>query len=72
MKTYHFYENNLDILHRLQDHEYHLGDLIRMKGRTGKIISILPIDNQNIKVNIKFEPKKSKIIPIDLKKLKRR
>lgn len=72
MKTYHFYEGEKEILHRLQFTSYTVGDFIRLKGRTGKILSILQINDTNIKINVYLDPKKPKIIPLDLKKLRRR
>lgn len=72
MKTYHFFENNKEILHRLQITNYSVDENIRLKGRNGKILSIDQTDNFNVRVNISLEPKKPKFVPIDFRKLKRR
>lgn len=72
MKVFHFYVGELEILHRLQSTNYSIGDTIRLKGRNGKIISIQQLNDSNVKINVHLDPKKPKIIPIDLKKLRRR
>lgn len=71
MKVFHFYENNREILHRLQETTYSINDPIRLKGRNGKILSVQAVDKNNVIVSVFLEPKKPKFIPIDLKKLRR-
>lgn len=72
MKTYHFFDNSIEILHRMQELSYQVNDTLRLKGRNGTVISIQMIDEKNTRVNVKLEPKKTRHLLIDLKKLRRR
>lgn len=72
MKTFHFFENNKEVLHRLQETNYVIGDFVRIKGRNGKVISTQTLNLSNIRINLILEPKKPTFIPVDPKKLRRR
>ncbi len=72
MIAVHYFFDKKEVLHRLQDTVPTEGEQIRLKGRKGTVLSLVPINENNVYVHIYLEPKKPKFVPLDPRKKNRR
>ena len=71
MFAIHFYENNIAVLSQALNQVPVVDENIKIKGRKGKVVDIIQIEDNKYRVNVALEKINKKPLLIDDKKKKR-
>lgn len=72
MFVVHFFENRTELLNQLRQQVPAVGEDLRIKGRKGKVTSVLAVDEQTYHVHLTLESKAKQAPAADLGKKKKR
>ena len=72
MFVVHFFENRTELLNQLRQQVPAVGEDLKVKGRKGKVISVLAVDEQTYHVQLSLESKAKQAPAADLAKKKKR
>jgi len=72
MVVVHYLVKDVEILNQLHNSAPEVGEAIVIKGRKGKVLSVKPINDKHVQVQVELEViKKTQLSAIDQKKKKR-
>lgn len=72
MIVVHYLEKNVELLNQLVDNVPTEGDIVTIKGRKGKVLSVNPLNDKHVYVQIELEAiKKVQLLANDPKKKRR-
>lgn len=72
MFVVHFFENRTELLNQLRQQVPSVGEDLRIKGRKGKVTSVLAVDEKTYHVQLTLESKAKAKLAVDQSKKKKR